>query len=95
MKKSKFTFIDWLIELFKDERGVTSIKPIVAMIGMLVLCASLIIYLISGGVVKIPESIINAIMIITIAGMGGDSIDKFSFKKPLNTEGDDKPPVTP
>ena len=93
MKNEKLTFIGWIVELFKDERGATSIKPIVAMIGTLFLCSTLIIGLITNGSVKIPDSVVQSVMVITIAGMGGDTVDKFSFKKPTTTEGDDKPIV--
>lgn len=81
MKKNTPTFIEWIIELLKDERGLTSIKPLVALIGTLFLCLSLIIDIISNSTIEISEPIVQSVMIITIFGMGGDTLDKFSLRK--------------
>ena len=79
--KESITFKEWVLELLKDERGAVSIKPLIALIGSLILCASMI----SGFFVEkqiIPsDTLINGIVFITIAAMGGDTIDKFSYKK--------------
>jgi hypothetical protein len=34
-------FKQWIIDLFKDERGSTSIKPVIAFVGALFLCGTL------------------------------------------------------
>ena len=85
MKKIK-TFKEWIIELFKDERGSTSIKPLVALIGMMFLCITMILNSYSHQDFKPAESLVDAVMIITAIGLGADSIDKFSQNKKSNDE---------
>ena len=36
-------FKQWVIELFKDERGSISVKPVIAMIGASFLCVTMIL----------------------------------------------------
>lgn len=74
-------FKTWIIDLFKDERGLTSIKPVIALLGALFLCASMMICSFSHNDVKPSPELINAVMIITAIGMGADTLDKFSHKK--------------
>jgi hypothetical protein len=74
------TFKQWIIDLFKDERGSTSIKPVIAFIGTIFLCVTLVINNHSSKENAPSDGLINAIMIITAIGMGADSLDKFSFK---------------
>lgn len=74
------TFKQWVIELFKDERGSTSIKPVVALIGTLFLCGTLTVNSFRDKI-KPDESLVNAVMVITAIGLGADSLDKFSKKK--------------
>jgi len=76
------TFKKWVIELFKDERGSTSIKPLVAFLGTLFLCGTLIANSFSHGDIKPSDALVDAVMIITAIGMGADSLDKFSKRKP-------------
>jgi len=74
------TFKTWIINLFEDERGMTSIKPVIAFLGSIFLCASMII----NGVHPEYEPasfFVDAIMIITGIGMGADSLDKFSTRR--------------
>ena len=71
-------FKQWIIDLFKDERGSASVKPVVAFMGAFVLnlCCLLNIWF-----TLVPaQAIIDAIVWITIVGMGADVLDKFSFK---------------
>ena len=70
------TFKQWVIDLFKDERGSISIKPVVALIGTLFLCGTLVV-----NNFKPNDSLVDAVMIITAIGLGADSLDKFSKKK--------------
>jgi hypothetical protein len=72
---------NWIIDLFKDERGSTSIKPVIALLGALFLCSSMMICSFSHNDVKPSPELINAVMIITAIGMGADTLDKFSHKK--------------
>lgn len=74
------TFKQWLIDLFKDERGSTSIKPVIAFIGSLFLCVALISNSYSNKDIVPSDKLVDAVMIITAIGMGADSLDKFSFK---------------
>ena len=73
-------FKSWVIELFKDERGSTSIKPVVAAMGSLFLCVTMMANSFSHGDIKPSDGLVEAVMIITCLGMGADSIDKFSKK---------------
>lgn len=75
------TFKKWVVELFKDERGSTSIKPLVAFIGTLFLCITMILNSYSHEDFKPADSLVDAVMIITAIGLGADSLDKFSKKK--------------
>ena len=71
----------WIIDLFKDERGSTSIKPVVAFIGTLFLCGTMTANSFSHEDFKPADSLVDAVMIITAIGLGADSLDKFSKKK--------------
>jgi hypothetical protein len=88
--KRKLTFWVWIGELFEDERGHVSIKPVIALMGALFLCATMMIAAVWHQEFKPPDTLVNAIMVITVIGMGGDTLDKFSLKKP-----DPNPPVDP
>lgn len=74
-------FKQWVVELFKDERGSTSIKPVIALLGALFLCITMMVNSFTHGDIKPSEELVNAVMIITAIGMGADTLDKFSFKK--------------
>jgi len=74
------SFKQWIIDLFKDERGSTSIKPVIAFMGALFLCVTTLLNSYTHGDVKPSDGLVNAVMIITIVGMGADSLDKFSIK---------------
>ncbi len=78
-------FKDWVVELFKDERGSTSIKPVVAFIGSMFLCVTMTINSFSHEDFKPADSLVDAVMIITAIGLGADSLDKFSKKKVEST----------
>jgi hypothetical protein len=79
-------FKAWLIDLFKDERGVTSIKPVVALIGCLFLSVTTLLNSYSHGDIKPAPELVNAVMIITVVGMGADTVDKFTKKAPSDKE---------
>ena len=74
-------FKQWVVDLFKDERGSTSIKPVVAFIGALFLCGTMLANSFSEAHFKPSEELVNAVMIITAIGMGADTLDKFTHKK--------------
>jgi hypothetical protein len=74
-------FKQWIIDLFKDERGSTSIKPVIAVLGALFLCGTMTANSYSHGDIKPSAELVNAVMIITAIGMGADTIDKFTHKK--------------
>lgn len=74
------TFKQWVIDLFKDERGSTSIKPVVALIGALFLCITMMLNSYSHEQFKPSDSLVGAVMIVTVIGLGADSLDKFSKK---------------
>lgn len=81
-------FKQWIIDLFKDERGSTSIKPLVAFIGTLFLCGTMTANSFTEEHFKPADSLVDAVMIITAIGLGADSLDKFSKKKPEEPQGE-------
>ena len=80
-------FKEWVIELFKDERGSISIKPVVAFVGAMFLCITMMLNSFSHADFAPSPELVNAVMIITGIGMGADTVDKFSSKKKEETEG--------
>lgn len=74
-------FKNWLLDLFKDERGSTSIKPVLALICTLFLCVTMTVNSFSHGDIKPSEDLVNAVMLVTLVCLGTDTADKFSFKK--------------
>jgi hypothetical protein len=81
-------FKEWVIELFKDERGSISIKPVVAFVGAMFLCVTMMLNSFSHADFAPSPELVNAVMIITGIGMGADTMDKFSGgKKKEETEG--------
>lgn len=75
------TFKKWVLELFKDERGSTSIKPVIGFICSMFLCVTLSINSFSHGDIKPSDALVDAVMYIAIAALIGDTGDKFSFRK--------------
>jgi hypothetical protein len=74
-------FRDWVVDLFKDERGSTSVKPLIAFLGSIVLFVTTFVNSFSHADFAPSEGLVNACMIVVLAGMGGDTLDKFSHKK--------------
>ena len=68
--------------MFKDERGTTSIKPVIAFVGALFLCGTMLANSFSKEEFKPAPELVNAVMVITSIGMGADTIDKFTKKSP-------------
>lgn len=81
------TFKQWIIEIFKDERGSISVKPVIAFMGALFLCVTMILNSFSHADFAPSPELVNAVMIITGIGMGADTLDKFSHKKKDEMEG--------
>jgi hypothetical protein len=79
-------FKQWIIDLFKDERGSTSIKPVVAFMGALFLCGTMTANSFSDEHFKPAAELVNAVLVITAIGMGADTLDKFTHKKTDKTE---------
>jgi hypothetical protein len=77
------TFKEWIVDIFKDERGSISIKPVIAIIGTLFLCVTMSINAFSKKACDPSEALVNAIVVVTAIGMGADSLDKFSHKSPI------------
>jgi len=74
------TFKEWIIDLFKDERGAISVKPVIAFIGALFLCGTMLANSFSKDEFKPSDKLVEAVMIVTAIGMGADSVDKFTKK---------------
>lgn len=88
--KNLTTFKDWIIDLFKDERGLASIKPVIALIGTIFLCVTMAINSLSQKNFNPNSDLVYAVMAITISGMGADTLDKFSLKKKEPTDNSDQ-----
>jgi hypothetical protein len=73
------TFKTWVINLFEDERERTSIKPVIALLGSLFLCGTMLVNSINSAFIP-ADFLVDAVMIITAIGMGADSLDKFSLR---------------
>lgn len=74
-------FKQWIIDLFKDERGSTSIKPVIAFVGALFLCGTMCANSFSHTNFAPSPELVNAVMVITAIGMGADTLDKFTKNK--------------
>ena len=74
------TFKEWVIDLFKDERGAISVKPVIAFVGALFLCGTMLANSFSHAEFAPSPELVNAVMIITAIGMGADTLDKFTKK---------------
>ena len=77
-------FKEWIIDLFKDERGAISVKPVIAFVGALFLCGTMLTNSFSEEHFKPAAELVNAVMVITAIGMGADTIDKFTKKAPAD-----------
>ena len=75
------TFKEWVIDIFKDERGAISVKPVIAFLGALFLCGTMLANSFSEDHFKPAAELVNAVMVITAIGMGADTLDKFTSKK--------------
>ena len=74
----KMNFKQWVIDLFKDERGSTSVKPVIALLGALFLSVTMTINSFSHSDFAPADNLVDAVLIITAIGMGADTLDKFS-----------------
>jgi len=74
------TFKQWVIDLFKDERGAISVKPVIAFVGAMFLCITMILNSFSHAEFAPSPELVNAVMVITAIGMGADTLDKFTKK---------------
>jgi hypothetical protein len=86
LNTNDMTLKEWIIELFKDERGSTSIKPVIAFVGALFLCITMLLNSFSHADFAPSPDLVNAVMIITGIGMGADTLDKFSSKKTVSED---------
>jgi hypothetical protein len=83
------TFKEWIIDLFKDERGSISVKPIVAMIGALFLSGTMLANSYTHTDFAPSSDLVNAVVIITAIGMGADTLDKFTHRKKEEPKNDE------
>jgi len=74
------TFKEWVIDIFKDERGAISVKPVIAFLGSLFLCGTMLANSFTEEHFKPAAELVNAVMVITAIGMGADTLDKFTKK---------------
>lgn len=77
--KEKLSFGSSLRELFKDERGSISIKPVVGLICTLTLCSILFLNCYKSDM-QLEDVLVNSVLLLAIVGIGADTVDKFSLK---------------
>jgi uncharacterized membrane protein YtjA (UPF0391 family) len=75
------TFKQWVLDLLKDERGATSIKPVVALACTIFLCLALVANAFNHTGISPSDALVNAVMYVCIGAMIGDTGDKFSLRK--------------
>lgn len=85
------TLKQWLIDLFKDERGVTSVKPFIALLGVTALIIAMIINLVNHNTNTVDGNLIDAVVVVTVVAMTGDTVDKFSLTKKKTPEPTETP----
>jgi hypothetical protein len=84
----KMNFKQWVIDLFKDERGSTSVKPVIALLGALFLSVTMTINSFSHSDFAPADNLVDAVLIITAIGMGADTLDKFSSPRKKSESND-------
>lgn len=75
------TFKEWVLDLFEDERGAVSIKPVIAFMGSIFLCGTMVVNSFYGSDFAPSDNIVDAVLFLTGLGMGSDTVDKFSFNR--------------
>lgn len=72
-------FIDWVVGLLMDERGIPSSKRFIGIVAGLSLCIALFINLFTSEPVE--PTIVQSVAIICVGGLGLASVDKIWGKK--------------
>jgi hypothetical protein len=73
-------FKEWVIDLFKDERGSTSMKPVIGLFLALCLGTALVVTSVSKLQIKPSDTLVQWVAITLISMVAGDTLDKFSKK---------------
>lgn len=80
-REKELSFKEWIVDIFKDERGAISVKPVIAFVGAMFLCITMVGNSYSAKDIAPSDKLVDAVMIITAIGMGADTLDKFTSKK--------------
>ena len=83
--------INFFKSLLSDERGQQSTKRVLALIGTLFLCATLIVGICVGAGHAPNSEVVSAIEFIVIACIGATTVDKFSHRVPKKEAPTKKP----
>jgi hypothetical protein len=73
--------INWIVGLFKDERGIPSSKRFIGILCGITLCVTLFVNSYSHGDIKPSESLVNAVAMLAFGCLGLSSIDKIWGKR--------------
>jgi hypothetical protein len=73
--------INWIVGLFKDERGSPSSKRFIGILCGITLCVTLFVNSYSHGDIKPSESLVNAVAMLAFGCLGLSSIDKIWGKR--------------
>lgn len=84
-------FKEWILSLFKDERGQISVKPVIAIMGSLALCLSMLFTTYLHIELIQNPAYVDSVTYITIAGMGADTLDKFSNRPKASKDSTEQP----
>jgi hypothetical protein len=88
-------FKDWLVNLFEDERGAPSVKPVIAFLISLFLCVITIVGIYFPNTTKPSDPLINSLLTIACICLGSDTADKFSYKPPVEPKTEEPKPEEP
>lgn len=67
-----------LLEMLHDETGSVSAKRVIAFIGILTLCLTLVLNTIYSQAVNPSPVLVNAVLTVIVTCIAGSTVDKFS-----------------
>lgn len=76
----------FIVSMFLDERGVVSTKRIVGFMCALMLCITMFANQFTPEHIKPSDTLVNTVGLLAFGCLGLTSVDKFSFKKPIDSK---------
>lgn len=78
------SIVNWISNLFKDERGIPSSKRFVGIVAGLSLCVALYADGFTHGDIKPSDTLVNAVAMLAFGCLGLASVDKIWSKRDSN-----------